>query len=121
MNAITPWQKMNDIEAKIEADKLHGLMLQGCPKIVEHFNRDAIRYQNNELPDIAYMQELQCMERSVFELMKLCALYLDIYDSFQDKIGNKEEIGKFISDMGTGLMRFLGNIQRHYKILETKK
>ncbi len=120
MNARIPWQSMGPVEAKIEADKLHERMTIDCPKLVEHFNREAVRYQNQELPDVAYLQELQCMERSVFEMMKVCSLYLDIYDIFQEHIGNKEEIGKFISDTGTGLMRFLGNINRHYKILETK-
>jgi hypothetical protein len=113
------WHKMTPEQAKIEADLVSESMKDKFPKIVQHFNEEAVKYQNQQIPKEAFHQELQCMERGVLEVLKMLSLYMDIFDSYQANIGNKEQIQSFITNATTNSVRLLGVINRHFKILET--
>ncbi len=106
-------------EATVQADNLMAQAKGILEGAIFHYNTDSVRYQNNMMSPEAFLQELYCIERTIWEGCKLHARYVDLFEQWHECVSNKDSIIAQVQGTNNQIIRFMGIVCNNMDIVRS--
>lgn len=111
MNEVQPAMTLEQATARANDLRIRAnQLLEGA---VMHYNRDSVKFNNQEIGLEAFLQELICIERSIIEGFKLHGQYVDLFEAWTQNVANREQIAQEIQSNNNQLVRFMGIVRNN--------